>query len=310
MLKFVLKRLLQAIPVLLILMTLTFVFMRAVPGGPFDSEKQAPEEVIAALNARYNFDKPMHVQYYFFMRDLVTGDFINWPSFKYSNQTVLSMIAPQLPRTVELAIYSMIYALLIGITAGVIAALKKNTYLDYGPMSLAMVGVCVPSVLMGPLLALVFGVWLEVLPVAGWDSWAHKILPTITLGSAIAAYVARLSRGGMLEVLNQDYIRTARAKGVPENKVILRHSLKGGLLPVVNYTAPAMAGLLGGSFVTETIFRVPGIGRFYVESVFNRDYTVIAGITVLFAFFYIGSNLIADVVTVLMNPRLKFGAKT
>jgi oligopeptide transport system permease protein len=216
------------------------------------------------------------------------------------------MISIGLPVTLELAFYAILIAMIVGICAGVTAAVKRNTVFDYIPMSIAMLGICMPTFLLGPLLVLIFGIQLEVLPVSGWGSLAgDKILPSITLGAAYAAYIARLSRGGMLETLNQDYIRTARAKGLPEHKVIIRHALQGGLVPVVSFLGPAIAGLIGGSFVVETIFQIPGLGRFYVEAAFNRDYTMILGTTIFFSSLIIFFNLLSDIVVLLMNPRAR-----
>ena len=208
--------------------------------------------------------------------------------------------------TAELGLYALLIALLLGIAAGVIAAIKPNTLQDYIPMSAAMLGICMPSFLLGPLLVLVFGIYLDWLPVSGWgDIPGDKILPSITLGAAYAAYIARLSRGGMLEVLSQDYIRTARAKGLSEPLIIAKHALRGGLIPVVAFLGPAFAGLLGGSFVVETIYQIPGLGRFYVQAAFNRDYTMILGMTVFFATLIIIFNLLSDMLAIWLNPKLR-----
>mgnify|MGYP006222811637 FL=1 len=197
-------------------------------------------------------------------------------------------------------------AIFIGILSGVTAAVKRNTSLDYIPMTIAMIGICMPTFLLGPILVLIFGIYLEVLPVSGWGSLpGDKILPSITLGAAYAAYIARLSRGGMLETLNQDYIRTARAKGLSEFRVVFNHALRGGLIPVVSFLGPAMAGLIGGSFVVETIFQIPGLGRFYVEAAFNRDYTMILGTTIFFSVLIILFNLLSDLMVLLMNPQAR-----
>jgi len=194
----------------------------------------------------------------------------------------------------------------IGISAGVIAAMRPNSMQDYVPMSAAMLGICMPSFLLGPLLVLVFGIHLEWLPVSGWgDIPGDKIMPSITLGTGYAAYIARLSRGGMLEVLSQDYIRTARAKGLSERLIIFKHALRGGLIPVVAFLGPAFAGLLGGSFVVETIFQIPGLGRFYVQAAFNRDYTMILGMTIFFATLIILFNLLSDMLAIWLNPKLR-----
>ena len=208
--------------------------------------------------------------------------------------------------TAELGFYALCFALMIGVFAGVFAALKPNTKQDYIPMGMAMIGICMPSFLLGPLLVLVFGIQLEWLPIAGWgDLPGDKILPSITLGSAYAAYIARLSRAGMLEILSQDYIRTARAKGLPEWRVVTQHALRGGLIPVIAFLGPAFAGLLAGSFVVETIFQIPGLGRFYVQAAFNRDYTMILGTTVFLSTLIVLFNLVSDVIAAWLNPRLR-----
>ena len=304
MLRFALGRLLQAIPVLLIVISATFLLVHSAPGGPFSADKAVPPEVVAALEAQYNLDQSLWQQYLSYLGDIVQGDF--GPSFKYSGRSVNELIAAGLPITAELGLYAMLIALVIGVAAGVIAAIKPNSAQDYIPMSAAMIGICMPSFLLGPVLVLVFGIHLEWLPVSGWgDIPGDKILPSITLGAAYAAYIARLSRGGMLEVLSQDYIRTARAKGLPEPLIILKHGLRGGLIPVVAFLGPAFAGLLGGSFVVETIYQIPGLGRFYVQAAFNRDYTMILGMTIFFATLIILFNLLSDMLAIWLNPKLR-----
>ena len=216
------------------------------------------------------------------------------------------MISTGLPVTFELAFYAILFALLIGLLAGTIAALKRNTFLDYFPMAIAMLGICVPTFLLGPFLVLIFGIYFELLPVSGWDTLpGDKILPSITLGAAYAAYIARLGRGGMIEILGQDFIRTARAKGLTETKVVINHALQGGILPVVSFLGPAIAGLLAGSFVVETIFQIPGLGKFYVEAAFNRDYTMILGTTIFFSAMIIFFNLVSDILVLILNPRAR-----
>ena len=304
MLRFALGRLLQAIPVLLIVISATFLLVHSAPGGPFSADKAVPPEVIRALEAQYNLDQPLWQQYLSYLGDVLQGDL--GPSFKYSGRTVNELIAAGLPATAELAFYAMLVALVIGVSAGVLAAIRPNTMQDYLPMSAAMLGICMPSFLLGPLLVLVFGIHLEWLPVSGWgDIPGDKILPAITLGTGYAAYIARLSRGGMLEVLSQDYIRTARAKGLSGPLIIFKHALRGGLIPVVAFLGPAFAGLLGGSFVVETIFQIPGLGRFYVQAAFNRDYTMILGMTIFFAALITLFNLLSDMLALWLNPKLR-----
>ncbi len=304
MLRFILSRLLQAIPVIFIVITATFFLVRAAPGGPFDAEKVVLPEVKRALEAQYRLDLPLHEQYFAYLADLAQGEL--GPSFKYPGRSVNEILFSGLPVTAELGFYALLIALVIGVTAGVFASLKPNTRQDYIPMSLAMIGICMPSFLLGPLLVLVFGIYLEWLPISGWGAIpGDKILPSITLGAAYAAYVARLSRAGMLEILSQDYIRTARAKGLPEWLVVVKHALRGGLIPVIAFLGPAFAGLLAGSFVVETIFQIPGLGRFYVQAAFNRDYTMILGTTVFLSSLIVLFNLLSDVAAAWLNPRLR-----
>ena len=304
MLRFIFWRLVQAIPVIFVVITATFFLVRSAPGGPFDSEKAVLPEVKRALEAQYKLDLPLHEQYIAYLGDLSNGDL--GPSFKYPGRSVNEILGSGLPVTAELGLYALSFALLIGVLAGVFAALRPNTRQDYIPMGLAMIGICMPSFLLGPLLVLVFGIYLDWLPIAGWgDLPGDKILPSNTLGSAYAAYIARLSRAGMLEILSQDYIRTARAKGLPEWRVVTQHALRGGLIPVIAFLGPAFAGLLAGSFVVETIFQIPGLGRFYVQAAFNRDYTMILGTTVFLSTLIVFFNLISDVIAAWLNPRLR-----
>ena len=304
MFELILRRLGTALPVLLAVITLTFLMVHSAPGGPFDAEKAVTPEVLAKLNSKYNLDAPLWEQYSDYLLGVIQGDF--GPSFRYPSRSVTELIMTGLPITFELAVYAIIFALLLGVSAGILGALKPNTAYDYVPMTTAMLGICVPSIILGPSLILTFGIWLEWLPVGGWgDIPGDKILPTVTLGTAYAAYCARLTRGGMLEVLNQDFIRTARAKGLSEFRVVIVHALRGGLTPVIAFLGPAMAGLLAGSFVVETIFGIPGLGRFYVEAAFNRDYTMILGSSIFFSCLIISFNLLSDVIAASINPKLR-----
>lgn len=302
--RFIFGRLLQAVPVIFVVITATFFLVRAAPGGPFDAEKAVIPEVKAALERQYRLDLPLHEQYFAYLGDLMQGDL--GPSFKYPGRSINELIESGLPVTAELGAYALLIALIIGGLSGILAALRPNTLQDYIPMSLAMMGICMPTFLLGPLLVLLFGIELDWLPVSGWgDIPGDKLMPSITLGAAYAAYVARLSRAGMLEVLSQDYIRTARAKGLPEWQVVIKHGLRGGMLPVVAFLGPAFAGLLAGSFVVETIFQIPGLGRFYVQAAFNRDYTMILGTTVFLSTLIVLFNLLSDIVAAWLNPRLR-----
>src|SRR6478736_5626441 len=262
MFRFIAARLLQTIPVLFVVATLTFFMVRLVPGGPFDGERSVPPEIKRQLEAYYGLDKPVFQQYLDYLGRLLHGDL--GPSYKFANRTVNEMISSTFPVSLELGGMALGLALLLGITAGVIAALKPNSSLDYIASGISMMGICLPTFVLGPLLILVFALSLRWVNASGWFDSTDRILPAITLGIAYAAYVARLTRGGMLEILSQDFIRTARAKGASEARIIFRHALRGGLLPVISFLGPAAAGIITGSFVIETIFQVPGLGRHFV----------------------------------------------
>src|SRR5919106_2532159 len=261
MLRFIAGRLLQMVPVLFAIATLTFLMMRVAPGGPFSAEKSVPPEIEKHLEAYYGLNKPLYQQYFDYLGRLVKGDL--GPSFRYSNRTVNELIGESFPISAELAFWSLLIALALGLTAGVIASLRPNSATDYVTSSFAMVGISIPNFVLGPLLVLVFALKLNWLHVSGWEYPSDRILPALTLGALYAAYIARLTRGGMLEILSQDFIRTARAKGASNVRVILKHALRGGLLPVVNYLGPAAAALVTGSFAVETIFQIPGLGRYF-----------------------------------------------
>ena len=304
MIQLILKRLLTYIPVLLVVIVITFLMIHAAPGGPFDAERVASPEIIEKLNEAYNLDKPLHIQIYNYLSNAIQGDF--GPSFKYPGRSVSELIMSGLPTTIELAIYSILFAIFLGIISGLVASLNPGKLLDVVPMSISFLGICIPSIILGPILVLIFGIWYEVLPVYGWgDNPGDKILPTITLGTAYAAIFARLTRGGMLEILGQDFIRTARAKGISEMRIVLVHALRGGILPVISFLGPAIAGLLAGSFVVETIFQINGVGRFYVQAAFNRDYTMILGTSILFTFMTLSFVLISDILATFLNPTLR-----
>jgi oligopeptide transport system permease protein len=278
--------------------------IRFVPGGPFTAERAIPPEILRNLEAHYGLDQPLWRQYATYLGSVLRGDL--GPSFKYTNRSVNEIIADKLPVSLELGAWALLIALALGVPLGILAAIRRNTWLDYLCSAIGMVGICVPVFVGGPLLALLFGIHLRWVNVSGWYDWSDRLLPAFTLGLAYAAYLMRLTRGGMLEVLNQDYIRTARAKGASELRVVLRHALRGGLLPVIAFLGPATAGILTGSFVIETIFQIPGLGREFVNSAFNRDYTLILGTVILYASLIILCNLVVDVAQVWLNPKLKF----
>jgi oligopeptide transport system permease protein len=304
MIRFVLLRLLQTIPVIWVIITATFFMIRFVPGGPFTSERAITPEIKRNLEAHYGLNRPLYRQYLDYGWSVMRGDL--GPSFKYPTRTVNEIIADKLPVSIELGLISLGVALCIGLPLGVLAAVKRNTWIDYVCSSFAMAGICVPTFVMGPLLILGFAIHLGWFNASGWYQPIDRVLPSLVLGLVYAAYISRLTRGGMLEVLSQDFIRTARAKGAGETRVILKHALRGGLSPVVSFLGPAVAGIVTGSFVIEKIFQIPGIGREFVNSAFNRDYTLVLGTVLLFAGFLITMNLLADIALVWLNPRLKF----
>ena len=308
MIKIIVGRLLQLVPVLWILLTLTFFLSKVVPGGPFSAERQATPEVIAKLNDYYGLDKPLWQQYLSYLSRVVRFDF--GPSYTYQTDSVNEVIARAFPVSLQIGCLAFCIALALGVTAGVIAAVNKNKLWDYLPMSLAMAGICVPTFVMGPILALTFGLGLKLAPVSGWYGLNYvpfhpMVMPALTLGLFYAAYIARLTRGGMLEVLNQDFIRTARAKGVPDRQIVFKHAMRGGLLPIVAFLGPTFAGLISGSFVVEKVFNVPGLGQEFIKSVFNRDYPLILGTVVFFGVLIVIFNLVSDVLQALMDPRTR-----
>ncbi len=325
MFRFIARRLLETIPVLLIILTATFFMIRLVPGGPFTTERAVSPEVLKNLNAYYGLDRPLGEQYARYLWNLCPKTFAPWRLFegdgldlkaafgidlgystKYTNRTINEIVAAKLPVSLELGGWALLVALGVGLPLGVLAAARRNTWLDHTASSFAMLGICVPTFVMGPLLVLVFAITLRWLPSSGWYFPSDRVLPAVTLGLVYAAYIARLTRGGLLDVLSQDYIRTARAKGASELRVVFGHALRGGLLPVVSFLGPAIAGVISGSFVIETIFQIPGLGRQFVESAFNRDQPLVLGTVLLYAVLIIGLNLLVDIVQVWLNPRLKF----
>ena len=304
MLGFTLKRLLGAIPTLFIIVTLSFFLIRTAPGGPFDKERSVPPEVAANLNAVYHLDEPLWMQYGRYLGDVIQGDF--GPSFQYRDFTVTELIFRGFPVSLTLGGSAIFLALIIGTTLGTLAALKQNSKLDYAVMATAMTGITIPNFVMAPLLTLVFGVYLRWLPVGGWEQgWDQVVLPVIALALPQIAYIARLTRGSMIEVLRSNFVRTARAKGIPERIMITRHALKAGILPVVSYLGPASAAVITGSVVIEQIFSIPGIGRYFVQGALNRDYTLVMGVVIFYGSLIILFNLLVDLVYGLLDPKVR-----
>jgi oligopeptide transport system permease protein len=301
---YVAKRLITMVPVLFAIITISFFVMRLAPGGPFDKDRVMPAEVRANIEKKYHLDESPARQYLRYMLDVARLDL--GPSFKYADRSVNDIIREHAPISLRLGVMALALALLIGIPAGCIAALRQNSVFDYSAMAVALTGISIPNFVIASVLMYVFAIRLSWLPVAGWDTWRNMVLPVITLSLYYTAFVARLSRAGLLEVINQDYIRTARAKGLPERVVLVRHALRGGLLPVVTYLGPATAAILTGSLVVEKIYGIPGIGSEFVNSALNRDYTLVLGTVILYSTFLIMLNLVVDVLYTYLDPRIEF----
>ena len=300
---FVLRRLLVMIPTLWVIASLTFVLIHAAPGGPFQSEREIPAAAKQQLLRKYGLDQPLHVQYLHFISNAARLDF--GPSYKYPQRQVREIILQAFPVSAELGGWALLVALLAGVPIGVIAAVKQNSRADYAAMAVALAGVSVPNFVLGPVLVLGLALGIYLLPPALWQGPESRVLPVLTLATAYVAYIARLTRGGMLEVLRQDYIRTARAKGLPERVVVGKHALRLGILPVVSYLGPATARILMGSIVVETIFAVPGLGRYLVNAAFNRDYTMVLGLVLFYAAFLLVLNLVIDIAYTRIDPRVE-----
>ncbi|MBV9044255.1 MAG: oligopeptide ABC transporter permease OppB [Alphaproteobacteria bacterium] len=313
MFAYAMRRLLGAIPTLFIIITLSFFMMRVAPGGPFDSQRRLPPEIQHNIEAAYDLDKPVYQQYFIYLGRLAHGDL--GPSFKNKDFTVTEMIADGLPVSARLGLSAMALAVLIGMSLGIIAALRQNRITDYAVMSGAMVGITIPTFVMAPILTLIFGVYGVTLfgydlslPVGGWNGGAlrNMILPVIVLSLPPIAVIARLTRGSMVEVLHSNYIRTAKAKGLPNRTVVFRHALRAAVLPLVSYLGPAIAGILTGSLIVEQIFGIPGIGRYFVNGALNRDYTLVMGVLIYYATFVILLNLLADLLYAVLDPRVRY----
>lgn len=337
MAKLITRRLLWLGVVLFLVSVVTFFLMHAIPGGPFSKEKPLPAKTIELLNKKYRLDQPLLVQYIAYMSDIliprvttekeppsITSDhlinvplpfigeyaYFRWmnfgPSYKSRSRSVNDIFREQLPVSIQLGSAALLLAMGIGIPLGILAALKRNTFWDYSGMGVAILGVSVPVIITAPVLQYIFGVQLKILPVSGWGDLDQMILPTFALGFAQSALLARLTRASLLQVLNEDYIRTARAKGLSERVVIMLHALKNSLIPVITVLGPLLAFLVTGSFVTETIFAIPGLGRYFVTSITGRDYAVIMGTILLFAFFLVAANMVVDLLYAWLDPRIRY----
>ena len=307
MINYTLRRIAIAIPTLFIIATAAFFLMRSAPGGPFDAEADLEPEVLENIRVAYDLDKPLLTQYVLYVGRALTGNF--GPSLVYKDFGVSELIAIGLPISTRLGLSAMTLAILLGGLAGITAALRQNRFFDHAVMALAMTGIAVPSFVIAPILALVFGLYLHLLPVAGWDNGAlrNMVLPVVALSLPQIAIIARLTRGGMLEVLRSNFVRTARAKGIPESRVVLRHVLPTAIIPLVGYLGPAIAGIMTGSLVIEMIFNLPGVGRYFVQGALNRDYPLVMGIVIIYASFIITLNLLSDLAYAALDPRIRKG---
>ncbi|HIF9450841.1 TPA: oligopeptide ABC transporter permease OppB [Photobacterium damselae] len=306
MIKFIAKRIFEAIPTLLVLITISFFLMRFAPGTPFSSDRPLPPEVMANIEAKYGLDKPVFEQYTTYLGNIVQGDF--GPSFKYKDFTVNELVADAFPVSAKIGIAAFIFAVVMGVTVGTIAALKHNTWVDYLVMSTAMAGVVMPSFILAPVLIYIFSISMGWLPAGGWNdgSWQYMILPMFGMALLYVATFARITRGSMIETLNSNFIRTARAKGLSYPYIIIKHALKPALLPVVSYMGPAFVGIITGSVVIETIFGLPGIGKLFVNAAFNRDYSLVLGVTILIGTLTIVFNAIVDIVLAYIDPKIRY----
>lgn len=305
MFEYFIRRLLGAVPTIFIIIFISFFLIRLAPGGPFDFDKTLAPEIQANLNAKYHLNEPVYIQFGYYLKDIIQGDF--GPSFQYKNYTVTELIAQGFPVSLQLGLTAMAFALLIGCAAGMLAAYRQNSKLDYGVMAISMLGISIPNFVMAPLLILLFAIVLSVFPAGGWNEGAlqNQVLPIITLALPQIAYIARISRGSMIEVLRSPYIRTAFSKGLPTFYIVTRHALKPTLLPVVSYLGPAIAGIITGSVVVEQIYGIPGLGRYFVQGALNRDYTLVMGVVVFYGMFIIVLNLIVDLLYGWLDPQIR-----
>ncbi|MDX0407544.1 oligopeptide ABC transporter permease OppB [Sinorhizobium medicae] len=305
MISFILRRLASAVPTLFIVVTLSFFLMRFAPGGPFNLERPLPPSTMENLMRTYHLDQPLWRQYVHYLSNAVTGDF--GPSYIYHDNNVAQLIGKGLPYSMELGFYALLLAVVGGVITGTIAALKQNSFLDFAVMSVSTIGVTVPNFVVGPVLTLIFAIMLAWLPAGGWGDGSLRflILPMIALALPQLAVFARLTRGSMIEALHTDHIRTAKAYGLPSRAVVVTHAMRGAMLPVVSYLAPCAAALLTGSAVVETIFTIPGVGRYFVLGAINRDYTLVMGTVILIAIFVILFNLLVDILYGLLDPRVR-----
>ena len=302
---YIIKRIFNAFIVLWIVITITFFLMHAIPGGPFTAEKSLPPYVLHIIEERYKLNDPLYKQYGDYLCNLVQGDL--GPSFKYPGRSVNDIIKDGFPVSFKLGIEAILIAIIIGIPAGILAGVKKDKWQDRAVNFFTTLGVAVPSFVVAALLIYVLSTKLHLLPAAMWNGWRYEIMPALALSGMPMSFIARLTRSSMLDILSQDYIKTARAKGLSWSKVLIKHALPNSLIPVVTYLGPMTASILTGSFVIETIFAIPGLGQYFITSIYNRDYTVILGVTIFYSVIVIVLNMLVDLLYPLLDPRIKIG---
>ncbi len=302
--KYLIGRFLRLIPILFIIVTVSFFMMRFAPGGPFDSEKSLSPQVEKNVRKLYGFDKPLIVQYAKYIKNAASLDF--GYSYTYLNEPVSKLIKESFKVSFLLGLFALVFALIVGMTAGIFSALNRGKFIDYFFFSFTIFGVSVPSIILGPLLVLVFGLWLKIFPVAGWGTLSHTILPAITLGAVYTSFIARLTREGFIETLSNDYVKTARALGMKEQKVIFKYVLRGSVLPLISYLGPAFAGIVTGSLIIEKIFQINGLGTHFVNSALNRDYSLALGTVIFYSAILLFINFLTDIFYVIVDPRITF----
>ena len=306
MFTFIVKRTALAIPTLLVLVTVSFFLMQAAPGSPFTGERNLPPEILKNIEAKYNLDKPLWQQYLYYLRDMAHGDL--GPSFKYRDYSVNDLLATSFPVSLKIGLFAFVFTLIFGVSIGTVAAIRQNSWLDYAIMALSMIGVVLPSFIIAPLLVLFFAVSLHWLPAGGWNGggWQYMVLPVASMAIMYMATIARIQRSSMIEVLGSNYIRTARAKGLPWSRVIIRHALRPSFLPLVSYLGPALVGIITGSVVVEKVFGLPGVGQHLVNGALNRDYTLVLGLTCVIGALTIFFSVIVDILYAFIDPKIRY----
>lgn len=306
MLTFISKRILEAIPTLLILITVSFFLMHSAPGSPFSSERTLPPEVLANINAKYHLDEPVINQYFYYLGGLLQGDL--GPSFRYKDFTINELIAQSFPVSAEIGIWSFLVALLIGVGCGVIAALRQNSWLDYSVMGFANLGIVLPNFVLAPLCILFFSIYNHWLPPGGWNggAWPYLVMPVIAMSTSYIAQIARITRGSMIETMHSNFIRTARAKGLPKYRIIFQHALRPAMLPVISYLGPAFVGIVTGSVIVDVYFGTGGIGQHFINGALNRDYSMVMGVTILVGTLTILFNAIVDILYAVIDPKIRY----